>query len=291
MQLQEIIKDNQNKREKLECQFAARKYYNRAEGCLVAMLICSVISALFVVFPDSPNNVAKVVLVAIPLFLDLVSAIFLISTSQLVKNAALLRNYFDQTVLHFQGKEYSNEDLRHIRELRSRMVSKYAEECKVQITHTSRNNPPGVKDWYEFSREYTDSEVVFECQRQNQWWNKKLLAKRMVCYAIVCGVVIVASVSLISLSCISAWRILVSFFGIAISLIDRIYENFLYISLSKKIDNYIELISISKNDDQIEKLQRKIEERRAMPVLEMNIIHKKFSKCFSERYEKIASDE
>ena len=170
------------------------------------------------------------------------------------------------------------------------MVSKYAEECKVQITHTSRSNPPGVKDWYEFSREYTDSEVVFECQRQNQWWNKKLLAKRMVYYAIVCGVVIVASVSLISFSCISAWRIIVSFLGIAISLIDRIYENFLYISLSKKIDNYVELIAISKNDDQIKELQRKIEERRAMPVLEMNIIHKKSSKSLSERYEKITSD-
>ncbi len=289
--MQEIIKDNQNKREILECQFAARKYYNKAEGCLVAMLFCSVISTLFVVFPDPTNNVAKVVIVAIPLFLDLVSAIFLICTNQLVKNAALLRNYFDQTVLYFQGKEYSDEDLRQIRELRSRMVSKYTEECKVQITHTSRSNPPGVKDWYEFSREYTDSDVVFECQRQNQWWNKNLLAKRMVCYAIVCGVVIVVSVSLISLSCISVWRIIVSFLGIAISLIDRIFENFLYISLSKKIDNYIELISISKNDDQIKELQRKLEERRAMPVVEMNIIHKKSSKSLSERYEKITSDE
>ena len=44
----------------------------------------------------------------------------------------------------------------------------------------------------------------------------------------------------------------------------------------------------SKDDVQIRELQRNIEKRREMPVLEMNSVHKRRSKALSEEYEQIS---
>ena len=76
-------------------------------------------------------------------------------------------------------------------------------------------------------------------------------------------------------------------FGLILKLLERLTENVKYFWLSKKIDDYVSAMNESRTEKQIEQLQKLINKRRAMPILEINAVHKKVAKQLSELYQKI----
>ena len=288
MSLQEEIQKRQNEKPLLRCQFVARWYYNLAETANLLAFIFSIASALLVLIPESDNETISAILLLLPTFLGIASIVSYRVLDSYVKSASELRNYFDHKVTGVVVNEYSEHRIRSIRERVENIVKRHREECKIQIATTGRDTPPGVRDWYEFARLFPDSEVVIECQRQNQWWNNKLLKLRVCLYATVFLVSVVGTIMISLIGQLSLLRCIACFFSIVVTFSDRIVENIKYIIISKKIDWYFEIPSLSKNPDQIKTLQELICSRRRYRVTEINLFHKKRSKSLSEEYEQIS---
>lgn len=284
MIMQEEIKKRQNEPEMLKCQFAARYYFNQAEKFFDGAFVSSFLAFLLGLLPDLSNNILSAVCTIFPPLLGIASWVLLFFVAQFVKNAALLRGYFDDQVLGFRITDGSESTLRKIKQLTNRVIKKHKNEYEAQAAHTSQDTPPGVKDWYEFSKDFPDSDVVFECQRQNQWWTKKLSSRRLVLYCLAFVATIVMAVSLYVAFHVDLWKIVGCLLGFIGVVLDAIVANIQYATISKEIDGAIKILERSKNAVQIEGLQGMICKRREIPALEMNLLHKRKSKMFSAEY-------
>lgn len=288
--LQETIVKNQNSSKMLNCQFAARHYYNAAEKFSTAALICSLISLLFILAPDKTSTIYSTLVLLTPLAFDAASLVCYWRMGVYVSSAALLRNYFDETVLRIKTSNYTGSDIRELNSLIVSAIEKAPNEYKLQVSRTGRDNPPGVKEWYEFSHQYADSDVIFECQRQNCWWNNELCHRRLFWYGAVVIFGLILGGLLVFYANISILRIIVCLLSAVVTFADRFIENLKYIRLSMKIDDRCEAIEISKDQALKSSLQELISQRRELRVVEINRIHRKHSKELSERYEQITKD-
>jgi len=288
--LQETIVKNQNSNNMLKCQFSARHYYNLAENYNVAAFIGSLISLSFLLIPDKAYVAYSPIFLLTPSVFDIASLVCYKLMGISISRAALLRNYFDEIVLRTKISNNTDSDIRKINSLIINVVDKSKEECELQISHTGRDNPPGVKNWYEFSKQYADSDVMFECQRQNRWWNNELSHRRIFLYGSVVILVIISGILLVFFSNFSILRVFVCLLSAAITFTDRFIENLKYIRLSMKIDDRCEALEVSKNKALVSSLQELIAKRRELKIVEINHIHKKHSKELSERYEQITKD-
>ena len=268
----------------LECQYAARHYYNKAELYSCISFILTMLSFLCICIPELFKNSALYLTLVLDSFALLVY--FLMGKS--VSSAAALRNYFDDTVLGFDGNHQPNEK-RRLQEYILKAISKNEILCQQQITHDGRDTPPGVKNWYEFSKDYPDSEVVFECQKQNQWWNKKMTKLRLLIYSAVVVMSIIAVILVCTYFHVSFIQAIAYVTSMIITFSDRLYENCQYLRQSVKIDDFCEAYSCSRSSDQINALQDLIASRRELRVVEINYLHKRNSKKLSEQYAEISS--
>ena len=173
MNSQNQIIEKQNEPKMLDCQFASRVLFNRAEKYGYHSLVCILASAVCVFLTGETTSVL------IPLILDVLIIVFGYLMRKNQSMAAKLRNYFDACVLGIKEDDYSETDLRNISSIVHDTVSKKTSERDTQTANTGRENPPGVKNWYEFSKECIGDEAVFECQRQNCWWNNELCKRRI----------------------------------------------------------------------------------------------------------------
>lgn len=275
----------QNEDAFLKCQFSARYYYNRAEYMNYFVWLSCIAAALTIFIPDTNNWI----LLGLPLLFDVAGCIFEKLLDINVTTAARLRNYFDAYVLDINKSRYSDEDIRGIKEIVDKIASKHSKECSIQISHTGNDSPPGVRNWYEFSHEFSDTDVQFECQRQNCWWNKQVSKRRIAIY-IVISVILLAMI-------IIAWRYfnagenllrIALCSGILLKVVERVCANIKYYHQSLKIDGASELVDGCKDEKNIWKLQTMIDARREMPVLEINAFHKRIANKLSARYRRIS---
>ena len=283
MNNQNQITQKQNAPKMLDCQYVSRVLFNRAEKYVYHALVCIIASALCVFLTGETSSLL------IPVVLDLLIIVFGYLMRKNQSSAAKLRNYFDASVLGIKEDDYSEVDLRNINNVIYNTVSKRAAERNIQVSNTGRDNPPGVKDWYEFSKEYSGDEAVFECQRQNCWWNDALCKRRI---GITVALFVVSSGIywlVVRLLHIGTLQSIVCFVGVAIGLTEQLVENYKYINISKTMDDLIALPDISHNPAQIEYLQGLINSRRELLVLEMNWLHKRNAKKWSEKYEQISN--
>ena len=263
----------------LKCQYAARYLFNYAEVVNVAVWLFAILSAIMV-FVDLDSSVS----LWIPIAIDVFSLAALGWRNYNVKWAAKLRNYFDAVVLGIGLSNYSEADKRSIFERISNIERRKSDTLRIQINNTGRDNPPGVKNWYEFPDELSGCEAVFETQKQNCWWNKRLSSRRKVIVGIVLVSIFISALFVMTFHQQLSDKIIACFVALAVNAFDLIQANIKYDNLSKAMDTLIKTPDISKNASQLEYLQRIINDRRQIPVLEMNLIHKKHSKEWSETY-------
>lgn len=282
---QDNIKQKQNEPFFLKCQFAAKCHFNKAEILNYLVWFCCFLSAITIFIPSTINYI----IIGIPLLLDILAFIFEYSFEKSVATAAKLRNFFDANVLDINASQYSQADIREIKNIVEEITTKHSKKCAIQISHTGNDTPPGVLDWYEFSHDFSDEDVQYECQQQNCWWSEELSKRRLFCLAstfiifttiivIVCNSLGVADDVLRIIFCS----------GIILKIIERIIQHYNCHKISLYIRGARNLVENSKTLENIQELQRMIEKRRNISVLEINGIHKKLAAKLSQRYRKIS---
>lgn len=277
----ETIQVRQNEDNLLEVQYAARVCFDTAEKFnILAWLACGIAALSFFL----PSGYTIYLTRGIPFAADIAAAIFSFMAIYYVKWAAKLRGYFDAYVLDISMERFTDATIREIREHVQKILLCNSNEGMVQIVNTGRDDPPGVRNWYEFSKEYYGLQSQFECQKQNTWWNKKMTQRRVIISGIVCFAICLFGL-------FTKGIILNTFLcsaGIIIKILERLIENFRYIRISYEIDGAMETIEDELTKSGIEKLQIFIDRRRAINVLEFGWIHKKSANKLSKLYEIIA---
>ena len=278
----QIISDRQNESLLLKIQYASRRYFNSAEIVnYVSWLLC-IVSAVMIFIPDSaPELIEK----GIPVLLDVFAFITVYIFNSKLKNAASLRNYFDSYVLMICEDNYTDVRKQELREIALNTYNRHKKEADISIQKTGRDKPPGVKDWYEFKNPVDDLQAQFACQKQNIWWNKKMVKNRMIILPIILFILISFFVAMFVLFKSDAPSIIVCAIGIILKVIERIIEHYFYHKISIKIEAIQNHAERELTDATVKELQELINERREIPVLEINIIHKLKAKQYSSSYE------
>lgn len=275
------IQSRQNEKMLLQCQYASRYYFNRGEFFNYTVWGLCLLSSFTEFFPDN----SMLFTLVIPLCLEITAFVFNGIMTNSVKKAAKLRAYFDAYVLSLDYARYNSYDIREVKEIIKKVVKRKSRECQIQISHTGKDNPPGVLNWYELNSNILDENSQYECQSQNCWWNDKLFKGRVTVLAILIIFVVSIYFILYLMTNDSFKRksyIFLCSGGIVVKGLERLYYNFKYYKLSIKIDGIKELLVNSRDEQQINKLQEMLNERRTMPVFEMNKLHRCLAKRLSE---------
>lgn len=283
--LQTDVQNRQNEDLLLKCQYVARYYYNKAELSNLLSWIAVLISTLCIFLPDTDNYF----FLAIPLVTDVFAFCFSCLMNASIDKGAKLRQYFDAYVLNLDYSIYTDFQKSAIKEIIAKVTNTHKEDCQIQIQNTGHDNPPGVRNWYEFNREFSDEDVLYECQVQNCWWDKKMCKLRLYVYIIIFILSIIALVIFkSSVSNKYFVKIIICSSGIIIRIAERLVANYKYYQLSLKIDGALQATSTSKNINSTLSIQEMLNTRRQMPVLGMNFIHKSFAPKLSKLYNQIS---
>lgn len=278
----QIINNRQNEDLSLKIQYASRRYFNSAEKVnYVSWLLC-LASAIMIFVPDSAS---KFISLGIPALLEVFAFISAYIFNSKLKNAASLRNYFDSYVLMIGEDSYTDIRKQKLREIALTAYNKHKKEADIHIHNTGRDKPPGVRNWYEFKNTVADLQAQFECQKQNIWWNKKMVKNRMFFLPIILFILISFLVAMFVLFKSDALSIIVCAIGIILKVVERIVEHYSYHKISIKIETIQSHAERELTAETVKELQELIDKRREIPVLEINIIHKLKAKQYSSSYE------
>lgn len=274
------IQSRQNDERLLGIQYAAREHYNSAERLNhYAWLLC-LISAFSVFLPVSwPAFVSY----GIPFATDIAALCLILLVNNKVTTAAKLRKYFDAYVLNICPNQFSETELREIKEITWKVCSKNPNKAAIQMANTGKDSPPGVREWYVFAEKRFGISAQLECQRQNAWWNSKMSHRRFI--VTICAAILVAITFLFLIANNDIITTILCSAGLIIKIAERLIENVKYINISIKIDGVLQAIETKPTEESVEKLQNFIDERRSIVVLELNFFHKKSAKTLSVAYE------
>lgn len=281
MDSNEILK-RQNEEKSLRIQYAARNSFNAAEKYNGWAWFACLVAAFSLIFPDAwPAYILN----GIPLTADICAAIFSFCACTKVKWASMLRQYFDAYVFDLQWTQYSEADRREVLEYTEKICCKHPDDLAIQMANTGYDTPPGLRDWYVFSGHYIGAKALLECQRQNTWWNKRMVEKRLL-VTVILTVLLVLVFWLLSTHYNKLTMVFCSA-GIIIKIAERIVENGRYLSVSKEIDGALKAVEASPSKNGVLLLQELIDKRRSINVLESNGIHKKVARKLTQIYERM----
>lgn len=283
----EKITNRQNEELMLRFQFAARKYYNTAETLDIWIWVVCFIAWLTILLPS--GGVWDTVALCISTIMDIAAFILFWQLSEHVKRASSLRAYFDAYVLNIALDRYSQTELRQLEEWALDAEEQFPSEYAVQVAHTGHDTPPGVRDWYEFSLPCSGLLAIFTCQKQNCWWTEKVAHPGQIVSTIIttCSLGLFILVAYAAWPEKSIWQIALSAVAIILKVVERISSKFKYRHMSYQLTGASKALESNVTEAGILNFQKLIDERRAIPVVESNLVHKLRAKVLSERYLKL----
>lgn len=278
------IGEKQNDSHFLMLQYAARCYYNYAEVINYSVWIICVINILLVSLPFSFLQNIKVIT-----FLFSLATIGL--QLLLKKNtaiAAAMRKYADYSLFEFATpalfNDYSKEDLV---ELSISIKNKNPQKAEEQYTSSGADLQRGVKDWYvDVDPNLNRSEAILYCQKQNMWWDRNLshiylnTLRALIFISIVILIIIFLNKTLFDAICFLA-----SISALIVKLIWEYITIRAYRKISIEIDTLLKT-PYTMNESLLLEIQNKIDQRRNMPFLSVDFLHKVTAK----RYHKTIHD-
>ena len=277
-----VIEKRQNGKRMLQYQYASRWYYNRAETLNYLVWGCCTLSWLTVFLPDSSTS--KMLFMAIPFSINIIAYILNRRMCVNVSWAAKLRKYFDYCVLGIDIYRFTSTEVQKMEEISFKAIKRCPEKSKVQMNNTGRDKPPGVRNWYEFSHPLSEQDAIYECQKQNCWWNNKLARLRIIRSGIELIILIPIAILILIWAKADILLVILSSSGMITKCSERLIANAKYYRLSMNIDGALDILENSRTDENIKSLQAKIDSRRAMPVLENHRSHKRHTKEYAEQY-------
>ena len=266
----------------LKLQFAARRHYNMAENAGIGIWILCIVSAGTALLPDSfgiTTIVAATIADILVLFLSLYQ-------NKLIKKAAKFREVFDIYVLKIGDHNLSSNDWGSVfgdaREYAIKHQNKYNEQSK----NNGEQRPPGVKDWYNISNCRDGLAAKFECQKENVWWDGKLMRNKLIIIAVIVCVAILLFIILLFRNP-SMDRIVQSLLSSALIVrgLERLYVEIKYRDISKEIAGAIKVMNKGLCEENIIILQEMINTKRNYCVLGLNCLHRWKARELSETYQ------
>lgn len=279
------IAAKQNEPDQLKLQYAARIFYNRAEiSNYIVWLLC-LLSAAMVFFSDPTNTLPF----AIIFFSDIFAFVFNKYMEKAILVAADFRKLFDHNVLGlYSDYVYTHNNFTRLAELKEKVIAGNFRDFTVQLKNTGKDKPPGVRNWYDTNANISGDLATFECQKENVWWDKKILIYQWLLY----GVITILLISVVILlfrakSLTEVSLILLSEAGLLIRVCERITVIYQYKKVSIEIDTIVNSFDAFTKHKGVSTLQSKIEQRREIPMTHINYFHKKAAKKLTELYIKV----
>ena len=276
----ESIITRQNERELLTIQYAAKVHFNKAEKLLLPFYGLILISS-FLPFVTTLLNFYWPIDTIISFCIELV---YLFYKNDITKGSSL-RNYFDDIVLETNILNLDQNEVSQIKEWAYKVYSKDPIGAEIQMRNSGKDNPPGVYNWYEFDEKKNELDAVFECQKQNIWFNNKSRYTAIKFNFILFFII---------LNCVIYFITEYNIFDFAIKIIvlimilfSHLKANKDYYDISKEIDGISKGLAKSLTEENILLLQKEIDKKRAIPVVSINAIYNKQAKKLSELYHKI----
>ena len=280
----EIITNKQNQERLLLIQYAARECFNLAEKVNYWIWIFCFISAILVFVPDSVPAIIKD---GVPLLLDILAFIFSFRFISKLQSAAKLRNYFDSEVLELNRDSFTASDKQDLNQIALSISRINPQKATKSIHNTGSDIPPGVRNWYEFKAGVEGLASQYECQCQNVWWNKEMVKRKLIITPIIFITLLVFYILIFVLCKTNLLSVFVCSIGILIKIIERFIEHYRYHVISIQIETIRKHIETQLSTKNIEELQLLINQRRNIPVLEINFVHRKKAKTLSSTYKDI----
>lgn len=274
------IGEKQNDLHFLMLQYAARYYYNHAE--IVNYFVWGIC-------------IVNILLVSLPVFclknIKIITFVFSIATIGLqillkkyISIAAAMRKYADHSLFEFSIPHRFNiiakEDLV---ELSIKVKNKNPQKAEEQYASSGSDPQRGVKDWYvDVNHSINKNEAILYCQKQNIWWDKNLsqiyfnILRALICISIVILIIIFLNKTLLDAICFLA-----SISALIVKLIWEYIAIKAYRKVSIEIDTLLETLC-KMNEGLLMEIQNKIDQRRNMPFMSVDFLHKVTAKKYHE---------
>lgn len=268
--------DKQNENQFIELLFLQRRSYYAAENWNRALWGITILSA--VIASVSIFNISDSLKVLVSSIMILFAWIAHNQLKKKIMIGAYAKELFDRS-LYAQTIKCSNWEVKpdEIREIAHCTRLKHSKEYNVAFANSGEDKPRGLKDWYTSSTNENRNESIFECQKENIWWDKKLSTN----YKNVVG--LLALIGIVGFLIInynkSLLEVALSLFA-NIALVLKLIDDWLiqkkfsnhHIKMEELIDNINEKAKPSVKD--LEKMQERILIRRKMRYLPFDFLHK-----------------
>ena len=282
------IYEKQNKDEVLLLLFSARKLYNRASSLNTVSWCVALANALFSNSDYVKDNLGQYMVIVSALFI-LVTLFLQKMVNSTIQLGANTKELIDRTLFGFNvSGEIGNHTKEQLRDWAIKEKRKDPDGYDIAVKNTGKDKPKGVKNWYDGRSGKKGNEAIFQCQKENAWYDKEICRV----HAIICW-------SLLSVLVVG---VILSYWDLTFK--DFIFGIFGYISLIIKItadlnqykerkryavceDVITETVENSSelNSDTLKKLQGYIYKRRATNYIPFNFIHTILAKKLHEEWE------
>ena len=282
------IYKKQNEDEVLLLLFSARKLYNRASSLNTVSWCVALANALFSNSDYVKDNLGQYMVIVSALFI-LVTLFLQKMVNSTIQLGANTKELIDRTLFGFNvSGEIGNHTKEQLRDWAIKEKRKDPDGYDIAVKNTGKDKPKGVKNWYDGRSGKKGNEAIFQCQKENAWYDKEICRV----HAIICW-------SLLSVLVVG---VILSYWDLTFK--DFIFGIFGYISLIIKItadlnqykerkryavceDVITETVENSSelNSDTLKKLQGYIYKRRATNYIPFNFIHTILAKKLHEEWE------
>lgn len=167
---------------------------------------------------------------------------------------------------------------------------KKGKDYNIQITNNGMQYPPGVRDWYTGIDENMQNKIaIFYCQKENSWWDQKLLIKYDKIFKILLIILMIFTFYLLKLKSLQdTFKYILTF----LPLMYKIYMTYENIQKIKCIHLQIDILKkigeINLNKNILIEIQKLLYERRKIHFYPpLNLLHRHLSKKLHKLYKRI----
>ena len=285
-----LIKTEQNKKKYLRMHYSARICYNFAE-------VINGLIWLFCILGYILNNIPsfKTILGDILPFVSAGMTICIFIGGELLGNKAVklgaaFRKYIDYNLFCFKAENYYGYDESELIDMSLFICNLRKKDSMIRLQNTGNDSIKGVKEWYVDIDSIEDRQhLIFKCQKQNSWFDKKITKIQQVAFLIILILIIT---DLLIMNFNKTLSTIVLSILPATSLIIKIVKELImykkYNDLMMKIDFLKKTIS-NITDEKIMQMQNLIDERRSMNFVSINLLHDLLSIKLHDRHMEIGS--
>lgn len=182
------IYTRQNDEEILMLQYSQRKHYEIAEKLQYFIWISMIINIYVVNNEYLETLLGKNIITFIGVIYTIIYALIKFTINNYIKIGAYTKELIDCKLYKFDVNKrliHSNYTIDKLKEKAVLKKNKYKDDYIIQIRNTGKDKPPGLRNWYEDRSDKNINNAIYECQRENLWWDEKLSSIYMGLFAVI----------------------------------------------------------------------------------------------------------